>query len=73
MEECPQKRPVTSRKSTPLPYLDDIEDHVLVEAVQDALGHPVVAPSPMNQEQLLQVGKLTRESNKVQKEPVIQK
>lgn len=30
------------------PYLNDVEDHILVEAVEDALGHPVVAPGSMN-------------------------
>ena len=35
-------------------YLDDVEDDVLVEAVQDALGHAVVAPRPVHQQQVPQ-------------------
>ena len=42
-------------------HLNDVEYHVLVETVQDALGHPVVAPSTVNQQELLQVGKLKKE------------
>lgn len=39
-------------------YLDDVEDDVLVETVEDALGDPVVAPRSVDQQQLLQVGEL---------------
>lgn len=53
-------------KGRDAPYLNDVEDHILVETVEDALGHPVVAPGSMNQKQLLQVGKLKRDSDKVQ-------
>ena len=42
-------------------HLNDVEHHVLVETVQDALGHPVVAPGTVNQQELLQVGKLKKE------------
>ena len=42
-------------------HLNDVEYHVLVETVQDALGHPVVAPGTVNQQELLQVGKLKKE------------
>lgn len=34
-------------------YLNNVENHVLVEAVQDALGHSVVAPGTMDQQELL--------------------
>lgn len=43
-----------------LAHLNDVEDHVLVEAVQDALGDATVAPGAMNQQELLQVGKLRK-------------
>jgi len=39
-------------------YLDDVQDNVLVEAVQDALGHTVVAPRSVHQQQITQVFKL---------------
>lgn len=51
-------------RDAPAPYLDDVEDHILVETVQDTLGHPVVAPGSVDQKQLLQVGKLKRSSGK---------
>lgn len=50
-------------KKVSLSYLNNVEDHVLVEAVQYALGHPIVAPGAVNQQELLQVGKLKKESN----------
>lgn len=34
-------------------HLNNVENHILVEAVQDALGHPVVAPGTMDQQELL--------------------
>lgn len=46
-------------------HLNDVEHHVLVETVQDALGHPVVAPGTVNQQELLQVGKLKKERKRV--------
>lgn len=39
-------------------YLDDVEDNVLVEAVQDTLGHTVVIPGSMDEQQILQVFEL---------------
>lgn len=50
-------------------HLDDVEDHVLVEAIQDALGHAVVAPGAVDQQQLLQVGKLQAARSTVQESP----
>ena len=35
-------------------HLNDVEHHVLVETVQDALGHPVVAPGTVNQQEGLE-------------------
>lgn len=52
-----------------LAHLDNVEDHVLVEAVQYALGHAVVAPGAVNQQELLQVGKLRKKKNEVQDRP----
>lgn len=52
-----------------LAHLDNVEDHVLIETVQDALGHPIVAPGAVDQQQLLQVGKLRGENGKVQERP----
>lgn len=46
-------------------HLNDVEHHVLVETVQDTLGHPVVAPGTVNQQELLQVGKLKKERKRV--------
>lgn len=39
-------------------YLYDVEDHVLVETVEDALCDAVVAPRPMDQQELLKIGEL---------------
>lgn len=36
-------------------YLNDVEDDVLVEAVQDTLGHTVVIPRSVDEEEILQV------------------
>lgn len=46
------ERPPSSREKA-LTYLDNVENHILVEAVQYALGHPVVAPGTVNQQELL--------------------
>lgn len=35
-------------KGRDAPYLNDVEDHILVETVEDTLGHPVVAPGSVN-------------------------
>ena len=42
----------------PETYLDDVEDNVLIEAVQDTLGNAVVIPGPVHQQQILQVFEL---------------
>lgn len=34
-------------------YLYNIENHILIETVEDALGDTVVAPRPMDQKKLL--------------------
>lgn len=39
-------------------YFNDVEDNVLVEAVQDTLGHTVVIPGSMDEQQILQVFEL---------------
>ena len=39
-------------------YLYDVEDNVLIEAVQDTLGHAVVIPGAVHQQQILQVFEL---------------
>lgn len=39
-------------------YLNNIQNHIFVEAVQYAFGNSIVTPSTMDQQQLLQVGKL---------------
>jgi len=39
-------------------YLYDVEHNVLVEAVQDTLGHAVVVPGAVHQQQILQVFEL---------------
>lgn len=39
-------------------YLNDVEDNVLVEAVQDTLGYTVVIPGSMDEQQILQVFEL---------------
>ena len=39
-------------------HLDDIEDNILVEAVQDTLGYTVVIPGSMDEQQILQVFEL---------------
>lgn len=39
-------------------YFNDVEDDVLVEAVEDALGHTVIVPGSVDQQQILQVFKL---------------
>lgn len=36
-------------------YLNNIEDYVLVEAVQDALGDSVIVPGTVNHQQILQI------------------
>lgn len=53
-------RPPCPLGSAAAAHLDDVENHVLVEAVQDALGHSVVAPGAVDQQQLLQEGKLEK-------------
>lgn len=39
-------------------YLYYVEDHILVETVEDALCDAVIAPRPVDQQKLLQVGEL---------------
>lgn len=39
-------------------YLNDVQDNILVEAVQDTLGYTVVIPGPMDEQQILQVFEL---------------
>lgn len=39
-------------------YLYNVKDDILVETVQDALCDTVVAPRPMDQQELLQIGEL---------------
>lgn len=39
-------------------YLDDVEDDVLVEAVQDTFGYTVVIPGSVDEQQILQVFEL---------------
>lgn len=39
-------------------YFNDVEDDVLVEAVEDALGHTVVVPGSVDEQQILKVFKL---------------
>lgn len=39
-------------------YLNDVEDDILVEAVQDTLGYAVVIPGSMDEQQILQVFEL---------------
>lgn len=39
-------------------HLDDVEDNILVEAVQDTLGYTVVIPSSVDEQQILQVFEL---------------
>lgn len=39
-------------------YLNDVEDNVLVEAVQDTFGYTVVIPGSMDKQQILQVFEL---------------
>lgn len=34
-------------------YLNDVEDNILVEAVQDTLGYTVVIPGSMDEQQIL--------------------
>lgn len=41
-------------------YLDNVEDHILIETVEDALGDAVVAPRPVDQKEFLQIGELRR-------------
>lgn len=52
-----------------LAYLDNVENHVLIETVQDTLGHTIVAPGAVDQQQLLQVGELRGKNGKVQERP----
>lgn len=40
------------------PHLNDVEDNILVEAVQDTLGYAVVIPGSMDKQQILQVFEL---------------
>lgn len=39
-------------------YLNNVENNVLVEAVQDAFGYTVVIPCSMDEQQILQVFEL---------------
>lgn len=39
-------------------YLNDVEDNILVEAVQDTLGYSVVIPGSVDKQQILQVFEL---------------
>ena len=39
-------------------YFNDVEDNILVEAVEDALGYTVVIPGSMDEQQILQVFEL---------------
>ena len=39
-------------------YLDDVQDNVLVEAIQDTLGYTVVIPGAVDQQKILQVFEL---------------
>lgn len=39
-------------------YFNDIEDNILVKAVQDTLGNTIVIPGSMDQQQILQVFEL---------------
>ena len=39
-------------------YLNNVEDNILVEAVQDTLGYTVVIPGSMDEQQILQVFEL---------------
>lgn len=36
-------------------YLNNIEDYILVEAVQNALGDSIVVPGTMDHQQILQI------------------
>ena len=51
-------------------YLYYVEYHILIETVEDALCDTVVAPCPMHQQKLLQVGELrtTEEERKINTE-----
>lgn len=40
--------PVTRNLNLTYYYLDNIEDYILVEAVQNALGDSVIVPGTMN-------------------------
>lgn len=39
-------------------YLDNIEDYILVEAIQDTLGDSVIVPGTMHHQQILQIFEL---------------
>lgn len=39
-------------------YFNDVEDNILVKAVQDTLGYTVVIPGSMDKQQILQVFEL---------------
>lgn len=39
-------------------YFNDVEDNILVKAVQDTLGYTVVIPGSMDEQQILQVFEL---------------
>lgn len=54
----------------PRTHLNDVQDDVLVEAVQDALGHAVVVPGSVDQQQILQVFELRgRRDDKTDEQP----
>lgn len=47
-------------------HLDDVQDNILVEAVQDTLGYTVVVPGSVDEQQILQVFELrVRGNNKM--------
>lgn len=50
---CPLEKTLPVKEKDHAAHLNNVENHVLVEAVQYALGDPVVAPGTMNQEELL--------------------
>ena len=44
-------------------HLNDVEDNILVEAVQDTLGDAVVVPGSVDEQQILQVFELRVRGN----------
>lgn len=50
---CPLEKALPVKEKVHAAHLNNVENHVLVEAVQYALGHPVVAPGTVNQQELL--------------------